>query len=250
MRPPHCVNGMCVVVAGLLLSGGSASAQTGIITGCLNPAGQIRMLTTAGDTCKDGESQLTWSVQGPQGPQGPQGLPGSQGPQGVQGPTGPVGPAGPAGSGSPAVIDATGALVGPYFGADDTLVSIGGLRFVAWVGPQGFRNNSGTLYYLAEGCTGLPYMPDTYSSASALVAYASPLQWNPSLQLRVAWIPDFTAPFPITPPAGGYAPLWTRSTLPSGALDACSPNAVGSTTLYRARSIDLSQFVPPFTLSN
>lgn len=250
MKPLYCVGGMCVVAAGLLLSGGSASAQTNIITGCLNPAGQIRILTMAGDTCKDGESQLTWSVQGPQGPQGTPGVPGSQGPQGVQGPMGPAGPAGAAGSGSPTVVDATGALVGLYFGSDNTLVSIGGMRFIASVGPQGFRNTGGALYYLAEGCAGTPYMPDTYSVASAFVAYAYPLQWNPSLQLRVAWIPDFTAPFPITPPAGGYVPVWTRSVLPNGALDACSPNAVGSTTLYRARSVDLSQFVPPFTLSN
>src|SRR5207237_955822 len=81
----------------------------GVIHGCYNITnGSQRVIDTAVDSCKPGETAIQWNQTGPQGPQGlqgpqgPQGLQGPQGPQGLQGPQGPVGPkgdTGPAGSG-------------------------------------------------------------------------------------------------------------------------------------------------------
>jgi len=48
--------------------------------------------------CLEGETPLTWSVQGSPGLQGPAGPPGVQGPPGSQGSTGPAGPPGLRGS--------------------------------------------------------------------------------------------------------------------------------------------------------
>ncbi len=60
-------------------------------------SGALRVVGAA-DTCRTGETKLTWNTQGPQGLQGPQGIPGPVGPQGPQGQTGATGPEGPQGA--------------------------------------------------------------------------------------------------------------------------------------------------------
>lgn len=108
-----------IMGAASVIAGGVAAAAIpsgGAISGCLNPAGQLRVIDPAVAGCKNGESSLAWNVQGPAGPtgpqgpagpaglagpQGPQGVPGAAGANGAPGPQGPAGPAGPAGPSAP-----------------------------------------------------------------------------------------------------------------------------------------------------
>ena len=82
---------------------GFAVAQTPPteIYGCYNTTnGNLSTLTTKFTSCQQGETAISWNVQGqpgPQGPVGPAGPEGSQGPPGPTGPTGPMGLTGPAG---------------------------------------------------------------------------------------------------------------------------------------------------------
>jgi hypothetical protein len=75
--------------AGIAVVPAPAEAQT--IQGCMNPAGQVRIIGDA-ESCKSQETLVTWNSAGPQGPQGPPGPPGNDAP-GVIGDTdgGPVG---------------------------------------------------------------------------------------------------------------------------------------------------------------
>jgi len=67
----------------------------GVIHGCYNTTNGVqRIIDTAVESCKPGETAIQWNQTGPQGPQGPQGLRGPQGPQGLQGPQGVAGPPG------------------------------------------------------------------------------------------------------------------------------------------------------------
>jgi Collagen triple helix repeat (20 copies) len=71
----------------------------GVIHGCYNTTnGTQRIIDTAVESCKPGETAIQWNQTGPQGPQGPQGAQGPQGPRGLQGPAGPKGDTGPAGT--------------------------------------------------------------------------------------------------------------------------------------------------------
>lgn len=82
------------VAAGAIIVGTGAVAvasipsSTGEISACrTNFGGGLRVIDTgAGQTCRLGETALTWNKQGPAGPQGPQGL---QGPPGVASPNTP-----------------------------------------------------------------------------------------------------------------------------------------------------------------
>lgn len=90
---------------GLLAAGGAAYATIpgsgGVIHGCYANSGGLRVIDTATDACKPGETALDWSVQGPPGPQGPAGPQGAAGPAGQQGPPGPQGAQGPQGPQGP-----------------------------------------------------------------------------------------------------------------------------------------------------
>jgi hypothetical protein len=91
--------------AGLLGAGGLAYASIpdsgGVIHGCYNGKGRLRVIdTAAGKTCNATEKAISWSQTGPQGVQGdpgPQGDPGAAGATGPQGDVGPRGPQGLAG---------------------------------------------------------------------------------------------------------------------------------------------------------
>lgn len=62
--------------------------SAGVVHGCL-AGGRLRVIDTeTGETCKNNEQALSWSVGGVPGPPGP------PGPPGAPGPTGPPGPAG------------------------------------------------------------------------------------------------------------------------------------------------------------
>ena len=103
---------MLSVAAAVLFTGVPSYSQTGVpsysqppsvIIACVNPAGLIRIVRTAG-ACRPFEVPITWNQVGPTGPtgatgaQGPTGATGVAGPAGPTGATGVAGPAGPTGA--------------------------------------------------------------------------------------------------------------------------------------------------------
>jgi hypothetical protein len=99
-------------------SGTSAST---VIRGCYFPnAAYIRVLTGS-QTCRAGETALSWNQTGPTGPQGAAGAAGPTGAPGVAGPAGSTGPAGTAGVPGPA------GPVGPAGAAGSSASSVNGL---------------------------------------------------------------------------------------------------------------------------
>jgi hypothetical protein len=92
--------------AAVLAGAGAAAAAVpgpdGVINGCYDASGKVRVLdSSAAKSCGGNETVLNWNQTGPQGPkgdtgpQGPQGEMGTQGPKGEMGSQGPAGPAGP-----------------------------------------------------------------------------------------------------------------------------------------------------------
>lgn len=80
----------------VLAAAGHLSAQDAI-RACAGPNGAVRLLAP-GDSCRQNESPVEWSVQGPEGPEGPAGPQGADGPAGEAGPRGIEGPQGPPGA--------------------------------------------------------------------------------------------------------------------------------------------------------
>ena len=68
--------------------GGVAIAQTnGVITACVGPSANVRIVGDAGE-CRTNEELVTWNQQGAPGPQGPQGERGTDGADGADGAAG------------------------------------------------------------------------------------------------------------------------------------------------------------------
>jgi hypothetical protein len=113
MRPllsgrPGLVLALVAAIIGTATVGIAGAAGTGLISACVNRAGQLRIITPGTSTSRDdrdderpngacsrNETLLTWSQAGPQGPAGPTG---ATGPAGATGATGATGA-----SGAPAV---------------------------------------------------------------------------------------------------------------------------------------------------
>ena len=118
-----------------LLSPSAARAQSGnTIYGCYgNSNGQLRRVNSPAE-CKNNETALVWSIQGPKGDTG---APGPQGPQGIQGPkgdTGAQGPQGPKGDkGDPGETPDLTALL-------DRLAAL--QAFVGFKGPRAYVANN------------------------------------------------------------------------------------------------------------
>lgn len=66
------------------------NASNKVIRACVNHGGDVRIVEPH-ESCKHGETLLTWNVQGPQGPTGPAGQTGAIGPIGPAGPEGTAG---------------------------------------------------------------------------------------------------------------------------------------------------------------
>jgi hypothetical protein len=83
----------------------------GVISGCVNASGSIRIVTDAA-SCKPSETAISWNQVGPQGAQGvtgPQGATGANGDPGTPGATGPQGATGAKGDpGTPGATGPTG----------------------------------------------------------------------------------------------------------------------------------------------
>jgi type VI secretion system secreted protein Hcp len=93
-----------VGVGGVIALGAAASvaqslfaSQAGIIRGCVDKHGNLRVLGADASACGQHESSIQWNQVGPIGPAGPAGPMGPQGPAGAVGPAGASGPAGPSG---------------------------------------------------------------------------------------------------------------------------------------------------------
>jgi len=91
-------------------------AADGVITGCYDNHGNLRVIDPSHESCKNNETTLRWNQRGPVGPQGANGIPGptgATGPQGANGPAGPTGATGapgtPGGQGPTGATGATGA---------------------------------------------------------------------------------------------------------------------------------------------
>jgi type VI secretion system Hcp family effector len=87
----------------------------GVIHGCFDRAGNLRVIDASSDECRRNETPITWNHTGPQGPagiigpEGPAGAQGAVGLVGAPGAMGAMGPAGPAGvNGAPGSTGAQG----------------------------------------------------------------------------------------------------------------------------------------------
>jgi type VI protein secretion system component Hcp len=95
------------VAGGFLIAGIGAVAYAalqdgkGVIHACVDGKGNTRIIDTSVDTCRKGETAISWNQTGPQGPAGSPGVPGAQGQPGLQGAAGPAGAPGPAGAAGP-----------------------------------------------------------------------------------------------------------------------------------------------------
>lgn len=116
---PRLSVGVAAVVLGLA-SGAAAYAMIpapdGVISGCYDKHGNLRVIDPAQETCDRNETALRWNQSGPIGPRGIPGLTGPAGPGGPTGSQGATGPAGPVGAtgaqgvaGMPGIPGPTGA---------------------------------------------------------------------------------------------------------------------------------------------
>ena len=136
-------NGLLVVIAGILLAGAVPvnAAPPPVIHACVIKHLEFVRIVGARESCRRGETRLTWNVTGPQGPQGPAGpqgppgpgtpittraVQGPAGPQGPVGPAGPTGPQGPKGDPGPAGVTFRGAWSGGVDYAANDIVAYNG----------------------------------------------------------------------------------------------------------------------------
>jgi len=141
---------LVAAIIGTTTIGIATAAGTGLISACVNRAGQLRIITPgaftgrSGDdnderpanTCGKNETLLTWNQSGPQGPTGPTGAMGPAGATGPTGPTGATGPTGPSGSSAAAV-----SIVG---GGTPGNVTLGATWYMALYAPR-FSNTESVV---------------------------------------------------------------------------------------------------------
>jgi hypothetical protein len=118
--------------AGAAIAGGPVS--NGIVQGCYDSGGNVKVLTPDETACPKGYTALDWNqtgatgpagpagATGPAGPAGPTGATGAIGAQGPAGPTGATGATGPAGPAGPSTAGPSGLNVTTVFAiaAEDT----------------------------------------------------------------------------------------------------------------------------------
>ena len=96
-------------IAALALGAGAIAYATipdasGVIHGCyMKSGGSLRVFDPSATSCKSGETELDWNVQGPAGVPGPTGATGPAGTAGSTGATGPTGATGSTGAAGSAV---------------------------------------------------------------------------------------------------------------------------------------------------
>lgn len=82
-------------ICAMSIGGLALAEESSTIYACYHKTHGTLRTVTPGETCRDGEVEISWAEQGPEGPQGPIGPVGPAGPQGATGPQGPQGPEGP-----------------------------------------------------------------------------------------------------------------------------------------------------------
>jgi hypothetical protein len=105
-----------MITSGLLVVGGiavfaSIPDSAGVIHACFKSSnGQLRVIDSPTQHCRNGETAISWNQVGQQGPPGPQGIQGPKGDTGATGATGAQGPIGLTGAaGAQGPIGLTGA---------------------------------------------------------------------------------------------------------------------------------------------
>ncbi len=139
---------MVFVFAGILGLSADLRASipdlNGTYHGCLKSNGQIKLIDpSAGESCKNNETAVTWSQTGPQGPVGPAGPTGATGATGPAGPTGATGPQGPAGPEGATGAQGPQGPIGPA-GSTGATGAQGPAGPTGATGPQGPAGPSGT----------------------------------------------------------------------------------------------------------
>ena len=132
-----------------LVAGGTAAGaaiadgpvSNGVIQGCYDSGGNVKVLIAGETTCPKGYTPLNWNQTGPQGPAGPTGATGAAGPTGPVGTAGPVGATGPAG---PTGAAGTGAAVTSLASGDSNCPN----------GGAQVTDGSGDTAYACTGATG------------------------------------------------------------------------------------------------
>jgi len=206
MRIPLRVLGICLA-AGLAASGAWVLAHGGdasLVHSCVARDGTLRIVS-ATTACKNGETALDWSIQGPQGPTGPtgpQGPIGPAGPQGATGQTGPQGPAGPQGvqgpqgpQGSSADLDNpyTTCQVEEFMSGGTASGTIGNLGWssngTAWYGQTPSPFNPGVIELQGSGLLNLRLVPEVKGPFNYVgVVFPDPLAYNTNVVPRTKWI--------------------------------------------------------------
>jgi hypothetical protein len=171
---------------------------------------------------------------GPMGPTGAQGASGSAGAVGLQGPAGATGAAGATGPQGPAatsinVYDANSVVIGQYFPAGEVLITSQGNPFYIYVSVSGFGSSGYYLYFSTTDCTGTPYF---WIGAGQLI----PIATTSALGSSTVYIPEAT-----------QISIAINSGLQPGG-GTCYPGQYGTPTVSPASTIDLSAFVPPFSV--
>ena len=206
------------------------------------PRRYLSFLVLAFVACSGSSSQGTAGPQGPAGPAGPAGPTGATGPAGPAGPAGPTGatgPAGTAGIGALVVKDSNGTLIGFYAfsptyingGRESVLIKTPAGAYFA-VGINGAQFGGGELSYIdyaSSNCTGQAYVSDSFVDGTA-----PPVMPMAAVMGTTAYIPGTT---PST--------VAIQSQLTSAG---CTTNSYTGTELPVSSTMDLSVFVPPFSV--
>ena len=182
------------------------------------------------------------SSQGPAGPQGPVGPAGPQGPTGA---TGPAGSAGSAGLGALVVKDSNGTQIGFYAfgqtfinnGREFVLIKTPAGTYVA-VGINGaqFGGQYTTLEYATTNCTGQAYVDDQNVDGTA-----------PPV-IPIAVVIGTTAYIPVSTTSTVAVQSQFTNAFSNGGPPSCVANSFTATAFAVSSTMDLSVFVPPFSV--
>jgi hypothetical protein len=190
-----------------------APAQGDVVNACVHRWTRYVRIVGGGHSCRDSEQQVQWSVAGPQGEAGP---PGAPGPQGVPGPPG---EAAVEGAGV-LLIDNLGNLIGTLLGCCDVVIDAEGAKVLLPVVSGGFAETPVLFYYESADCSGPRRLPRNGVFSATVVQgttafYATDFERR-AIRSQESHGTCFAMPF--LPPTGV------------------------------ASSLDLSGFVPPFSV--
>jgi hypothetical protein len=142
------------------------------------------------------------------------------------------------------VYDAFNQEIGTLSGPSLMLLTIGGVRFQAAVGPGGFGLPSLQVYYAALNCAGPPYSTANMSS-DLFYRQLAPVG---SIGYFVSGTP-IAPPPPVLPPGPSVLQGYSFQTRIGAGLGSCTngTSVFGSgVQFYPMSTVDLSGFVAPF----